>query len=77
MYIYIYIYIYIKCLFQPELGWSVLESLGWNWNYRWAGPLALNVGLICKNKKQRGSVGARPLPKSIISGGREYQLLRE
>ena len=36
------------------------------WN-RWAGPLALDVGLLCKNKKQRGSVGARPLPLRCLS----------
>ena len=40
----------------------MLESLGRNWNCRWAGPLALNVRLLYKNKKERGSAGARPLP---------------
>ena len=53
--------------FKPELGWSVLESLGWNWNCRWAGPLALDVGLLCKNKKERGSTRARPLPLRCLS----------
>ena len=36
----------------------MLESLGRNWNCRWAGLLALDVGLFCKNKKQRGSAGS-------------------
>ena len=36
------------------------------WN-RWVGPLALDVGLLCKNKKQRGSAGARPLPLQCLS----------
>ena len=36
------------------------------WNH-WAGPLALDVGLLCKNKKQRGSAGARPLPLQCLS----------
>ena len=34
---------------------------------RWAGPLALNVGLLYKNKKQRGSAGARPLPLRCLN----------
>ena len=45
----------------------MLESLGRNWNCRWAGPLALDFGLFCKNKKQRGSAGARPLPLRCLS----------
>ena len=45
----------------------MLESLGWNWNCQWAGSLALNVGLLCKNKKERGSAGARPLPLRCLS----------
>ena len=36
------------------------------WNH-WTGPLALDVGLLCKNKKQRGSTGARPLPLRYLS----------
>ena len=28
----------------------------------WAGLLILYVGLLCKNKKQKGSAGACPLP---------------
>ena len=45
----------------------MLESLGRNWNCCWAGPLALDVGLLCKNKKERGSAGARPLPLRYLS----------
>ena len=45
----------------------MLESLGPNWNCRWAGPLALDVGLVGKNKKERGSAGARPLPLRCLS----------
>ena len=37
---------------------------GWN---RWASPLALDVGLFCKNKKQRGLARARPLPLRCLS----------
>ena len=29
--------------------------------------LALDAGLLCKNKKQRGSAGARPLPLRCLS----------
>ena len=36
------------------------------WN-RWAGPLALDLGLLCNNKKQRGSAEARPLPLRCLS----------
>ena len=36
------------------------------WN-SWAGPLALDVGLLCKNKKQRVSTGARSLPLLCLS----------
>ena len=39
---------------------------GASWNC-WAGPLALNVGLICKNKKQKGLAGARLLPLRCLS----------
>ena len=36
------------------------------WNY-WVGPLALDVGLLCKNEKSKGSTGARPLPLQCLS----------
>ena len=45
----------------------MLESLGRNWNCRWLGPLALDVGLLCKNNKQRRSTGDRPLPLRCLS----------
>ena len=45
----------------------MLESLRWNWNCHWAGPLDLDVGLLCKNKKQKGSAGDRPLPVRCLS----------
>ena len=48
---------------------------------RWAGPLALDAALPCKNKKRRGSAGARPLPLRCLSQfflvKRKDQLLRE
>ena len=39
---------------------------GASWNY-WAGLLTLDAGLICKNKKPKGSTGARPLPLRCLS----------
>ena len=36
------------------------------WN-RWAGPLALDARLLCKNKKRRGLAGARLLPLRCLS----------
>ena len=45
----------------------MLDSLGRNWNCHWAGPLALDVGLLCKNKKERGSAGARSLLLRYLS----------
>ena len=60
-------------LFQPELGWSVLELLGWFVDsVRWT-PLQ-------KQETKRiggGSPVASPMPKSVLSGEREEQLLRE
>ena len=54
-------------LFSTRTGLERVESLGRNWNCRWAGPLALDVGLPCKNKKERGLAGARPLPLRCLS----------
>ena len=58
-------------LFQPELGWSVLDLLGMNWNCCWAGSLALDVGLIYKKNKEgesaRVSPVTAPMPKSVLS----------
>ena len=39
---------------------------GASWNC-WAGLLALDAGLLCKNKKPKGSTGARPLPLRCLS----------
>ena len=60
-------------LFQSELGWSVLGSLGRSGDsVRWT-PLQ-------KQETKRidgGLPAAFPMPKSVLSGGREDQLLRE
>ena len=60
-------------LFQPELGLSVLDFLGWSVDsLRWT-PLQ-------KQETKRidgGSHVASPMPKSVFSDGREDQLLRE
>ena len=62
-----------SALFQPELGWSVLGLLGRSADSaRWA-PFQ-------KQETKRigeGSSVASPMPKSVRSGGREDQLLRE
>ena len=60
-------------LFQPELGWSVLELVGWSADSVHWTPLQ-------KQETKRidgGSSVASPMPKSVLSGGREDQLLRE
>ena len=36
------------------------------WNC-WAGPLSLDVGLLCKNKKLKGSGRVCPLPLRCLS----------
>ena len=60
-------------LFRPELGWSVLELLSWSAvSGRWAS--------LQKQETKRidgGSPVASLIPKSVLSGGREDQLLRE
>ena len=47
----------------------------------WASPLSLDVGLLCKNKKQRriggGSPVTSPMPKSAPSRERKDQLFKE
>ena len=59
--------------FQPELGWSVLELL----------DRSTDSGCQASLQKQEtkriggGKLIASPMPKSVLSGGREYQLLRE
>ena len=60
-------------LFQPELGLSVLELLGRSADSECQAPLQ-------KQETKRiggGSPIAAPMPKSVLSGGREDQLLRE
>ena len=60
-------------LFQPELGWSVLELLSRSAGFvRWT-PLQ-------KQETKRIGVDspvASPMPKSVLSGGIEDQLIRE
>ena len=60
-------------LFQPKLGLSMLDLLGRSVDSeRWT-PLQ-------KQETKRidgGSPVASPMPKSVLSGGREDQLLRE
>ena len=63
----------LMMLFQLELGLSVLDLLGQSVNsVRWT-PLQ-------KQETKRisgGSPVASPMPKSVLSGEREDQLLRE
>ena len=59
--------------FQSELGWSVLELLGRPADSRCRAPLQ-------KQETKRiggGSPVTSPMPKSVISDGREDRLLRE
>ena len=60
-------------LFQSELGWSVLGLLGQSGDsVRWTH--------LQKQETKRiggGSPVASSIPKSVLSGGREDQLLRE
>ena len=63
----------LMMLFQPKLGWSVLELLGRSADFvRWT-PL--------QKEETKRIVGASPIassmPKSVLSKGREDQLLRE
>ena len=55
--------------FSIVLGWNVLGSLGQNQGCCWTGLKALDVALLCKNKKEGGSAGASPvaapMPKSV------------
>ena len=59
--------------FQPKLGLSVMDLLGWSIGSGGWTPLQ-------KQETKRiggGSPVASPMPKSVFSGGREDQLLRE
>ena len=63
----------LMMLFQQELGLSVLELLGRSADSEYWAPLQ-------KQETKRiggGSPVATPMPKSILSDGREDQLLRE
>ena len=59
--------------FQSELGWSVFKLLSWS----------ADSGCRAPQQKQetkmigKGSPVASPMLKSVLSGGREDQLLRE
>ena len=60
-------------LFQSGLGWGVLELLGQSVASRCRVPLQ-------KQETKRidgGSPVTSPMPKSVLSGGKEDQLLRE
>ena len=60
-------------IFQPELGLSVFELLGRSADSGCRAPLQ-------KQETKRidgGSPVASPMPKSILSGGREDQVLME
>ena len=60
-------------IFQPELGLSVFELLGRSADSGCRAPLQ-------KQETKRidgGSPVPSPMPKSILSGGREDQLLME
>ena len=47
--------------FQSELGWGVLETLGRNWNYRWADLLlALALDSSARTRKKEGRRELRP-----------------
>ena len=60
-------------LFQPELGLSVLDLLGRSTDsIRWT-PLQIQE----TKRIDEGSPVAFPTPKSVLSGEREDQLLRE
>ena len=63
----------LMMLFQSELGLSVLDLLGRSADsVRWT-PLQKQ-----ETKRIGGGVPvASPMPKSVLSGGREDQLLRE
>ena len=53
--------------FSTRTGLDRVGIAGPELERRWAGPLALDVGLFCKNKKERGSAGARPLSLRCLS----------
>ena len=59
--------------FQSELGWSMLELLGRSADSGCRAPLKKQ-----ETKRIGGGLPvASPMPKSVLSGGREDQLLME
>ena len=59
--------------FQPELGWSMLELLSRSTDSGFRVPLQKQE----TKRIGRGSPVASPMPKSVLSGGRGDQLLRQ
>ena len=63
--------LFVKELSFPQTAPTNDAFFNWNWAgacwNRWVGLLALDLGVLCKNKKQRGSAGARPLPLRWLS----------
>ena len=63
----------LMMLFQPELGWSVLELLGWSADFVCWTPLQKQ-----ETKRIGGGLPvASPMPKSVFSEEKEDELLRE
>ena len=60
-------------LFQQELGWSLLQLLGRSADSGCQAPLQKQE----TKRIGRGPPVPFPMPKSVLSGGREDQLLRE
>ena len=68
----------LMMFFQPELGLSLLDLLGWSADFvRWTPLQKQETKTIGGGGGGGGSPVASPMPKSVLSGGREDQLLRE
>ena len=67
------VFFFLMMLFQLELGWSVLELLSRS------AASGLWAPLQKRETKRIGgsSLVPSPMPKSVLFGGREYQLLME
>ena len=64
---------FFMIFFQSKLGWSLAELLGRSTDSGCRGPLQKQ-----ETKRIDGSsLVASPMPKSVLSGGREDRLLRE
>ena len=63
----------IESPFWYDVLFFVVDDAFFNWNWvgacrnRWADPLTLDVGLLCKNRKQRRSARAHLLPLRCLS----------